>query len=349
MVGCRHGAKNTLDKNYLWFAENMFGASIRPETEVVKIEYREGEYRIHTRSTTAWFSKKYTVFRSKGLVVSGGVLGTMDLLLRQKYQHKTMTGLSDTLGNNIMTNSEMLSGVMAADRKLNHGVAISRIFSPDEHTNIEIVKYPDGSGVMARLGVMAAGEGSPAVRTAKMIGNTLRHPGQFLRMVFNFKAATTGIFFLIMQTLDNAMRMRVKKSIFGTRLTLQNDLNQRVPTYIPVGQEAMYRYAEKVNGVPLNAATEVLFNLASTAHILGGCPMGPTIESGVVDDRFRVHGYPDMYILDGSVMPCNLGVNPSLTITALSEYAMDQIPEKPGSRQTSLAEKLKKLAESPAS
>ncbi|MBV6440290.1 MAG: GMC family oxidoreductase [Haliscomenobacteraceae bacterium CHB4] len=345
MVGCRHNAKNTLDKNYLWFAENMFHAKIEAETVVEKIEYKDGEYLVHTKTSTAWFNGKRKTWRSKGLVVSGGVLGTMDLLLRQKYQFKTLPALSDKLGDNILTNSEMLSGVMAADRKLNHGVAISRIFSPDENTNIEIVKYPDGSGLMARLGVMAAGEGSPAVRTAKMIGNIFLHPLQFLRIVFNFKSATTGIFFLIMQTLENAMRMRLKRGLFGVRIVMKNDQKQGVPTYIPIGQEAMYRYAQKVHGVPMNAATEVLFNLASTAHILGGCPMGATAEEGVVDDRFRVHGYPNMYILDGSVMPCNLGVNPSLTITALSEYAMDQIPRKEGNTEPSLEERLLKIAQ----
>lgn len=343
MVGCRHNAKNTLDKNYLWFAENMFGAKIQPETEVIKIEHVDGEYRIHTKSSTAWPTKKRRTYRSKGIVVSGGVLGTMDLLLRQKYQHKTLPDLSNQLGYNILTNSEMLSGVLAADRKLNHGVAISRIFAPDEHTNIEIVKYPDGSGLMSRLGVMAAGPGGPAVRTAKMIGNLLLHPWQFLRTLFNFKLATTGIFFLIMQTLESAMRMRVKKGIFGTRISMQNNGNLRVPTFIPIGQEALFRYARKVNGVPQNAATEVFFNLVSTAHILGGCPMGATSAEGVVDDQFRVHGYPNMFILDGSIMPCNLGVNPSLTITALSEYAMDRIPQKDGHMGMTLDERLRAI------
>jgi cholesterol oxidase len=167
-------------------------------------------------------------------------------------------------------------------------------------------------------------------------------------MVFNSRTATTGIFFLIMQTLDSAMRMRIKKGIFGTGISLQNDQKQRVPTYIPVGQDALYRYAEKVNGVPLNAATEVLFNLASTAHILGGCPMGASSAEGVVDDCFRAHGYPNMYILDGSVMPCNLGVNPSLTITALSEYAMDQVPVKTGNTQVPLDERLRQQNPNPA-
>jgi cholesterol oxidase len=328
MVGCRHDAKNTLDKNYLWLAEKEYGAHILPETEVTRIAFQEGRYAVHTQSTTAWLGGRARVFRSRGLVVSGGVLGTMRLLLQQKYRYKTLPELSDRLGENIMTNSEMLSGIVAADRKLNHGVAISRVFSPDQHTNIEIVKFPDGSGLMARLGVMAAGEGSPVVRTAKMLANTLLHPIDFLRVVFNRRLASHGIFFLIMQTLDSALRMRLRPGLFGPRMVMQNDTNQRVPTYIPVGQEALYRYAEKVNGVPLNAATEVTFNLASTAHILGGCPMGATRAEGVVSPNFEAHGYPNFYILDGSVVPCNLGVNPSLTITALSEYAMSKVPPK---------------------
>lgn len=340
MVGCRENAKNTLDKNYLYFAENMFGAQLVAETEVTKIEHLNDEYVIHTQTSTKLFGKKKTTYRSKGLVVSGGVLGTMDLLLKQKYLHKTLPDLSDKLGENILTNSEMLSGVMAADRKLNHGIAISRVFSPDENTNIEICKFPDGSGAMTRLAVMAAGNGSAPVRTAKMIGNIITHPIQFLRTIFVADPPRNGVIFLIMQTLENAMRIKLKRGIFGTSISMVNDSNEPVPTYIPVGQDALYRYAKKVNGVPMNAFSEVMFSLASTAHILGGCPMGRTKEEGVVDEHFRVHGYPNMYILDGSIMPCNLGVNPSLTITALSEYAMDNIPAKQYAEVKTLNERL---------
>ncbi len=340
MVGCRYNAKNTLDKNYLWFAENEFGAKVEAETLVNKIEHINGEYWIHTASSTSLFSKNGRTFRSKGLIVSGGVLGTMDLLLKQKHIHKTLPNLSDKLGENILTNSEMLSGVMAANRKLNNGIAISRVFAADENTNIEICKFPDHSGAMTKLGVMAAGNGSPAVRTAKMIGNMVIHPIQFLRTVFNFNTPRTGVIFLVMQTLENAMRIKLKRGLFGNGLTMANDSKQRVPTYIPVGQEALFRYAKKVNGVPMNAFSEVMFNMASTAHILGGCPMGATKEEGVVDENFRVHGYPDMLILDGSIMPCNLGVNPSLTITALSEYAMDKIAPKAGSVVKTLEERM---------
>jgi len=143
-----------------------------------------------------------------------------------------------------------------------------------------------------------------------------------------------------MQSLPNAMQMKLRKGIFGPKLIMKNDSGQKVPSFIPIGQEALYRYAKKVNGVPHNAVTEIMFGLASTAHILGGCPMGKSKEDGVVDENFNVHGYSNFYILDGSIMPCNLGVNPSLTITALSEYAMDKIPTKSGIEIQTLDQKL---------
>jgi cholesterol oxidase len=340
MVGCRHNAKNTLDKNYLWFAEQLFGATVLAETLVTKVELIDNEYHIHTEQSTSWFSKRKQTFVARGMVVSGGVLGTLDLLLRQKYIYKTLPALSDKLGDNILTNSEMLSGVVSADRKLNHGLAISTIFNPDEHTHIELCKFPNGSGAMTRLAVMAAGNGTPIVRTLKMFGNIITQPWNFLRSVFNFKLAETSIIFLIMQSLPNAMKMKLSKGLLGPRLVMKNDSGQKVPSFIPIGQEALYRYAKKVNGVPHNAFSEVMFGLASTAHILGGCPMGKTREEGVVDENFKVHGYPDFYILDGSIMPCNLGVNPSLTITALSEYAMDKIAAKEENRIQSLDQRL---------
>jgi len=343
MVGCRHGAKNTLDKNYLWFAENMFNAKVKAETLVTKIEHIDNEYLIHTESSTSFFSKNKKIFRSKGLVVAGGVLGTMDLLLKQKHLHKTLPNLSDKLGDNILTNSEMLSGVGGADRKLNNGLAISRIFSPDENTNIEVCKFPNGSGSMMHLATLAVGDGTPAVRTAKLMGQMLMKPISFLKLFFTIAPAEKGIIFLIMQTLENSMQIKLKRGIFGTGISMINESKQPVPTFIPVGQDALLRYAKKVNGIPMNALTEVTLGLASTAHILGGCPMGKTKNEGVVDEFFRVHGYPNMLILDGSIMPCNLGVNPSLTITALSEYAMDNVTAKKGSTVVSLNKQLEAI------
>ena len=144
---------------------------------------------------------------------------------------------------------------------------------------------------MLRLAVMAAGSGKPFVRIAKMMGHMVSRPIDFLRSFFNFKLAQTSIIFLIMQSLPNSMKMKLKKGWFTTSLSFDNKSGERVPSYIPIGQDALHRYAEKVKGVPHNAFSEVVFGLASTAHILGGCPIGKTREEGVVDENFKVHGY----------------------------------------------------------
>jgi cholesterol oxidase len=347
MVGCRHDAKNTLDKNYLWFAQ-QFGAKVFAETLVTKIEHKDGLYYIHTQSSTSWFSRNKKVFKSKGLVMSGGVLGTMELLLKQKYELNTLLNLSESLGAQLRTNSESLCGIQSYDQKLNHGIAISSVFNPDEHTHVEVVKYSDGSDVM---GVFAAayavGPGNGFVRTAKLIGNFLMKPHLMFRSYYRMlrrKWATHTIIFLVMQSLDNSMKMIWKKGLFGGGISIKNEGDKRVPSYIEIGQQVMTKYAEKVNAVPANSITEVMFNMSTTAHILGGCPMGATADEGVINERFEVHGYPNMFVLDGSIIQGNLGVNPSLTITALSEYAMSLIPDKEGNSTKKLKEQLNAVA-----
>ncbi len=339
MVGCRYNAKNSLDKNYLWFAEK-FGACILSETIADKIEYADNTYRVYTKALR---KGKKQVFESKGLIVSAGVLGTLKLLFRQKYDFKTLPGLSDTLGQNLLTNSESLSGVVMADRKLNNGIAINRVFHPDDHTFVELCKYPDGSGLMAKLGTLAVGPGNGLLRILKLLGQIIGHPVRFIKSIFGRNLSEKSLFFLVMQSSDNKMSMRWKKGLLGRKLSMHNP-GKKVPAFIPKGQEVMHRFAQKVNGIPMNAISEIAFNLSSTAHILGGCPMGKSIEDGVVDEYFKVHGYPNMLILDGSVMPCNLGVNPSLTISALSEYAMARIPEKKGNRYKTLDEQLRDIS-----
>ncbi len=344
MVGCRYNAKNTLDKNYLYFAEKN-GVKVVAETLANKIEYLNGEYIVHTQSSTRFFKKRH-VYKSKGLIISGGVLGSMDILLKQKYKYKTLPNISDTLGSNIRTNSESLCGVSNANVKLNNGIAISSYFNPDDHTHIEVVKYNDQSGAMGRLGTLAVGGGNGIVRTIKLMLQVIRHPIRFLKLTFNIrKWGENSIIFLVMQSLDNSMRMMWKKGIFGSRMAFRNDKASKVPAYIPIGQEVMHRYAKKVNGIAANVLPEVLMNMPMTAHILGGCPMGVNDQEGVVNKNFEVFNYPNMYVLDGSIIPCNLGVNPSLTITALSEYAMSLIPEKPGNTK----QKLEDLVNLPSS
>ncbi|MEH0155645.1 GMC oxidoreductase [Limibacter armeniacum] len=343
MIGCRHNAKNTLEKNYLYFAEK-FGTEILPETLATSISHDGAYYTVETKSSTKLFGKEKKSFRAKGLVVSGGVIGTLKMLLSQKFENGTLSKLSDKLGSNIRTNSEMLCGIANTDEKLNHGVAISSYFNPDKDTHIEVVKYNTESGAMGRLAAMAAGPGPGVVRIGKMIGHIISKPRQFLKATFKFrKWGDQSLILLVMQSLEESMKMVWKKGLFGGSMKFDSKSSKAVSAYIDIGQQVLYRYAEKVNGTPQNVLTEILFNTPMTAHILGGCPMGKNADEGVVNDKFEVNGYPNMYVLDGSIIPCNLGVNPSLTITTLSEYAMAQIPKKDGYHGKSLDEMLKEI------
>ncbi|MFN0201057.1 MAG: GMC family oxidoreductase N-terminal domain-containing protein [Bacteroidia bacterium] len=218
MVGCKHGAKNSLDKNYLYFAQK-FGATILAETIATKIEYKDNLYHIHLQSSTNLFQKNKQVIVSKGLVMSGGVLGTMDLLLKQKYAENTLPNLSNTLGENIRTNSESLCAVSLADRKLNNGVAITSFFNPDDHTHIEVVKYNNTSGVLSKLGVLAGDGDTPMVRVVKSLGHALKNPRAVFRIFTKFTWGEDSIIFLVMQNLDSSLKMVWKKGLFGGKMT----------------------------------------------------------------------------------------------------------------------------------
>ena len=343
MVGCRENAKNTLDRNYLWFAEKM-GLEILPETKAEKILWRDDLYHIETKHTTSFFGKGKMEFRSKGIIVAAGALGTLELLLKQKYKYASLPYLSDTLGQELRTNAETLCAVSGGFEKLNNGLAITSVFSPDALTHVEVVKYPDNSNAMKWFfGLSVGGAGSSAGRTWKLFMETLTHPLKFLKTVFNFNWSTSTVIFLVMQTTDNAMRMIWKNGLFGGKMIIDNSGNKRVPAFIPVGQEVMERYARKVAGIPQNILLEVFFDRPTTAHILGGCPMSETIETGVVDKNLRVHGYPDFYITDGSVIQGNIGVNPSLTITAMAEYCMSTLPSKEDRQISDISKQLKLL------
>jgi cholesterol oxidase len=340
MVGCREGAKNSLDRNYLWFAEKL-GLEILAETKAEKIIRKDDVYHVETRHITSLFRRKLTTFTAKGIVVAAGTLGTLELLLKQKYKYKTLPFLSDKLGWELRTNA-----VSCAPEKLNNGLAITSVFKPDSHTHVEIVKYPDDSNAMKWFfGLSAAGAKTSLGRSWKLILNTFRHPLRFLKIVFNFRWSSNLVIFLVMQTVDNAMKMVWKKTWRGGKIKIDNRGQKKVPAYIAIGQEVMERYAKKVNGIPQNILLEVVFNRPTTAHILGGCPMSDSTDSGVVDSSLKVHGYPEFYITDGSVIQGNIGVNPSLTISAMAEYAMNQIQNKNGSPLTDLSKQLNILEE----
>jgi cholesterol oxidase len=343
MVGCRENAKNTLDRNYLWFAEKL-GLEIVSETKAEKISRQDNLYHVETKQITSLTGSKKNVFRSKGIVVAAGALGTLELLLKQKYKYATLPFLSDTLGQGLRTNAETLCAVSGSFEKLNNGLAITSVFSPDPLTHVEIVKYPDKSNAMKWFfGLSVRGADTSAGRTWRLFVKTVSHPWLFLKTVFNFSWSTGTVIFLVMQTTDNAMKMIWKKGLFGGRMKIDNSGNKRVPAYIPIGQEVMERYARKVAGIPQNILLEVFFNRPTTAHILGGCPMSENIETGVIDKNLKVHGYPDFYITDGSVIQGNIGVNPSLTITAVAEYCMSSVPANSKLPDSHISKQLKLL------
>lgn len=343
MVGCRENAKNTLDRNYLWLAEKM-GLEILPETKAEEITFADGIYTVSTKNITSFFNKKRSHFKARGIIVSAGTLGTLELLLRQKHKYKNLPLLSDLLGHELRTNAETLCAVSGVKEKMNNGLAITSVFSPDPHTHVEIVKYPDNSNAMKWFfGLSVPGARTSAGRSLGLIKKTFTHPIQFLKTVFNFKWSTGLVIFLVMQTIDNAMKMVWKKTFFGGKMKIDNRGQKRVPAYIPIGQEVMERYARRVAGIPQNILLEIFFDRPTTAHILGGCPMSESAATGVVDKDLKVFGYPDFYIMDGSVVQGNIGVNPSLTITAMSEYAMSRIPSKAGSEENEISIQLTQL------
>jgi cholesterol oxidase len=345
MVGCRENAKNTLDKNYLWFAEKM-GLEIISETKAEKISFTDNIYNVETRHITSFFPRKKRILRARNIVVAAGALGTLELLLKQKHKYKTLPRLSDCLGHELRTNAETLCAVSGAKEKLNNGLSITSVFSPDPNTHVEIVKYPDNSNAMKWFfGLSVGGAATPALRTWKLFLKSATHPRLFLKTIFNFKWSTNMVIFLVMQTVDNAMKMVWKNTFTGGKMKIVNGGQKKVPAFIPVGQEVMERYAKKVSGIAQNILLEVLFDRPTTAHILGGCPMSDSPETGVIDRELRVHGYPGLYIADGSVIQGNLGVNPSLTITSMAEYAMSRIPLKEGAEKTELSEQLILLEE----
>jgi len=340
MVGCRENAKNTLVKNYLYFAEK-WGGQVWAEVEVRDIRpLPQGQsdgarYEVVYRSSTAWLFKPERRVRSRNVVVSAGVLGTLKLLLRCRDVTGSLPLLSDTLGHKVRTNSETLLGSMARNYEVDYskGVAIGSALQADEVTTIEPVRYPSGSGLIRLLAapLIKAG-GRPFSRLLRILGKMLRHPIDFFIIFFlypNWALRTTII--LVMQTVDNYMHVRHGRSIwtfFRRGLISIRDEEHPIPGGIDIGYQVTRAFAEKSNGIPGATVTEGLFGMPSTAHILGGCPMGRNADEGVVDLNCQAFNYRGLYVVDGSIMPANPGINPSLTITALAEYAMSRIPQR---------------------
>ena len=334
MTGCRKDAKNSLDKNYLYFAEK-FGARIFAENRVVDIEPLSPDgsegYVVRTRKTTGLFrGRRGLTFKTKGLVLAAGTLGTNTLLLDMKRKDR-LPRLSPHLGRYARTNSETLLGVrsFAPDADFTRGVAITSSVHPEPETHLEPVRFGKGHDAMCVL-VAALTDGEKKVpRFLRWIGNELRHPLRHFRMRRPAGWARETVILLVMQTLDNyfhLVRRRPWAFPFVEVLASEHRHDQRHPKWLPVGNDFGRRLARRTGGVAANVVTEVTANIPITAHILGGCSFGPTPEEGVIDEQNRVKGYANMIVCDGSQIPENLGVNPALSITAFAERAMSFIP-----------------------
>jgi cholesterol oxidase len=334
MVGCREGAKNTLLKNYLWFAEKR-GAEILPEREVVDIrpigaqDGSEG-YLVTTERPGAWLRKQRRTFTARGIVMSAGALGTNRLLAKCKLGG-SLPRISDRLGQLVRTNSESILAVTLPEGMARpwNDVAISSSIHTSPDTHIEFVTYGKHGDAMALLYTLLTGKGSRLTRPLAWLGNVLRHPVTFLKTLWPVGWSRRTVIFLVMQTLDNAISFRARRGPFGgVSLTTEQDPAKPNPTFIEAGNRAARWLAQETGGYAQSMVLEAWANIPTTAHILGGAVVGRDAASGVVDGNSRLFGYRNFLVCDGSTVPANPGVNPSLTITAMSEYAMSQVPAR---------------------
>ena len=341
MIGCRENAKNTLPKNYLYFAEK-WGAKIQAEADVRDIRTLSdnradgARYEVFFRKTTGWINKPESSVIGRNVILSAGVLGTLNLLFRCRDETKSLTKISPKLGDVVRTNSEALMGIVSRNDQVNYskGIAITSIVKADDVTRIEPVRYPDGSSLMRFISApLIYTSGGFLSRLWMTVRAFVRHPIDSLRTHFLPGWARRTTILLVMQTLDNYMRLKYGRSsytFFRPGLVVDPEFEGSVPAQIKAGHEVTWEFAKKTESIPMGSLGENLLNLPTTAHILGGCLMGETDQDGVIGLDCQVHNYPGLYVIDGSIVPANPGVNPSLTITALAEFAMDQVPPKEG-------------------
>ncbi|MCF6169984.1 MAG: GMC oxidoreductase [Bacteroidales bacterium] len=328
MTGCRHNAKNSLDKNYLHLARNK-GLEIIAENEVLGVKPRGSQdgsegYTVTFRNATSFFNKRKTTVRTKGVVFAGGVLGTVKLLL--KLKKTSLPRLSKRVGDDVRTNNESLIFSITPDKEkdLTKGIAIGSVYHADENSHLEPVRYGQGSGFWRLMMVPVVSGGSFFSRMFQITGKILRHPIVYFRLFTVKDFARQSIVLLFMQHLDSTLVFR--RGFF--RMKTKVSKGSRPKAQIPLAARLAEKYGELTGGKSFVILTESVLNMPSTAHILGGAVMGKSEAEGVIDKNNRVFGYKNMLVCDGSMVSANPGVNPSLTITALAERAMEKIAEK---------------------
>ena len=327
MTGCRHNAKNTLPKNYLGLAESA-GAKVFPEHTVTKIEQlADGSWVVTARKSSAWFGKKRK-FTAANVVVAAGTYNTQKLLHKMKSTG-VLPKISDHLGKLSRTNSEALTGSIMpkGGTDFSKGSAITSSFFPDDHTHVEPVRYGKGSNFMGLLQtVMTDGE-KIRDRRKQWLRQVVTKPSLLLKILDVRQWSERTVVALIMQNVDSAISVSSKRGLFGFRLTSKNDSLTPNATYIPAANEVARRIAENNGGIAGGHIGD-LVNAPFTAHFVGGCVIGESIQTGVIDPYHRVYNYPTLHIVDGASVTANLGVNPSLTITAQAERAFSMWPNK---------------------
>ena len=331
MTGCRVNAKNTLDKNYLFLAEKG-GAEVLPEQLVIRVapldpqqkgasEPGEAGYRIMIKEASG-FIKRRKELTARGVILAGGVLGTQRLLLNMKRRH--LPGLSDLVGADIRTNNESLALVHSAQKEkdFSKGVAIGSIFPPDADTHLEAVRYGSGSGFWKTLGVPMTYGKTVMGRVFKLIWRFISRPASWLRIYFSKDFAKESVILLFMQHLDSTLRL--KRGLMNLRSVLSS--GPAPSAFMPLAKQLADSTSKEVDGIPFVMVSEAILGTPLTAHILGGCVIGKDAAEGVIDRDHRVYGYQNLYVCDGSAISANPGVNPALTITAMTELAMSKIP-----------------------
>ncbi len=333
MVGCPHGAKNTLVKNYLWLAEHR-GVEVRPDRTVTDIRPLGAEdgsdgYAVTSERSGMRRGRDVRTLTARGVIVAAGALGTNRLLQRCRLGG-SLPRISHRLGELVRTNSESILAVTVPQDypdDLTRRVAITSSIYPDPHTHIETVTYGKAGDSMSTLYTLLVADGTRVTRPLKLLGQILRHPARFAQTLWPRGWSRRTIIVLVMQTLDNAIALRPTLTRSGdVRLQTEQDPSRPNPTFIPVANEAAEWLAKRTGGVAQSSVMEAMLNVPSTAHILGGAVIGADPEHGVVDADQRVFGYENLLVCDGAAVPANVGVNPSLTITALAERAMSRIP-----------------------
>ena len=347
MTGCRHNAKNTLPKNYLGLAEKA-GAKVFPEHTVIKTEQLiDGSWQIIARKSSAWFGGKRK-FTSAQVVVAAGTFNTQKLMHKMKSEG-VLPKISDSLGKLSRTNSEALTGTIMPKGGTDYskGSAITSSFFPDEHTHVEPVRYGKGSNFMGLLQTVMTDGTDIKKRRKQWFKQIITKPSLLMKIMDVRQWSERTVVALIMQNVDSSLTVKSKRGLLGWRLTSQNDSDQPNATYIPAANEVARRIAENKGGIAGGHIGD-LVNAPFTAHFVGGCVIGATANDGVIDPYHRVWNYPTMHIVDGASVTANLGVNPSLTITAQAERAFSMWPNKgesdPRPAQNSKYERLSAVA-----